>query len=80
MINILYYVIVMELDLSDVIKSCGIFLVIIAIVYAVINYVSIGFSFRIIWFGLIFLVGLIAIISGITFLRKDSAWRKKKGM
>jgi hypothetical protein len=54
--------------------------VIIAIVYAVINYVSIGFSFRIIWFGLIFLVGLIAIISGITFLRKDSAWRKKKGM
>lgn len=70
----------MELDLADVVKLCGIFLAIIAIVFAVINYRSIGFSFRITWFGLIFLVGMIAIISGITFLRKDSTWRKNKGM
>lgn len=52
----------------------------ISIVFAVINFLSIGFSFRIIWFGVIFIVGILAVISGFTFLRKNSAWRKKRGM
>jgi hypothetical protein len=70
----------MQLDLSNIMKLCGIFLIVIAIVFAILNYRSIGFSFRIIWFGFIFIVGMIAITLGFTFFRKDSTWRKKRGM
>ena len=67
-------------DFSDVVKLCGISLMLIAIFFAVINYLSPGLSFRIIWFGVIFIIGLLAVISGFTFLRKNSAWRKKRGL
>lgn len=70
----------MKLDLSDVAKICGTILMLIAIVFGVINYQMKGFSFSIIWFAIIFIVGLVILLSSFTFLRKYSLWRKKRGI
>lgn len=74
------HLIVMKLDLSDVAKICGTILMLLAIIFGIINYQMKGFSFRIIWFAIIFIVGLVALLSGFTFLRRDSIWRKKRGI
>jgi hypothetical protein len=70
----------MNLDLSDTVKFFGMVLMLIAIVFAVISILTKGFSFLLIWFGGIFIIGLVAVLSGFSVLRKDSTWRKKHGM
>jgi membrane-bound ClpP family serine protease len=70
----------MNLDLSDTVRFFGIILMLIAVIFIFINILTKGFSFSIIWFGFIFIIGLGALISGFTYLRKNSTWRKKRGM
>jgi len=70
----------MDLDLSVTVTFFGTILMLIAVVFAIISILITGFSFRLIWFGVIFFIGLVAVLSGFTLLRKDSTWRKKRGM
>ena len=52
----------MNLDLSDTVRFFGIILMLIAVIFTFINILTKGFSFKIIWFRFIFIIGLGALI------------------
>jgi len=70
----------MKLDLSDTVKLYGIILMLLAVAFSITSLLNKGFSFRMIFWGVVFIIGFISFLSGFTFLRKNSAWRKKRGM